>query len=131
MPLSGTSSIRPAVPKNVSRTVRVYSVNVVAVAERRIVPSMSQSRMRRSAESFILLLRLHVGRSCAFNRLQIGIAQFSQFVPAFVLLGLRRIGIFFAFKPEAKPIHCPTLRSNPLSGILQNMYSMLDVWYHE
>lgn len=46
MPVSGAWSIRPAVPNTASKTGRVYSVNVVAVAERRMVPSMSHKRMR-------------------------------------------------------------------------------------
>jgi len=37
----------PAVAKIASKTGRVYSVNVVAVADRKIVPSMSHNRMRK------------------------------------------------------------------------------------
>jgi len=48
LPVSATPPICPTVPETASRTGRVYSVNVVAFSERRIVPSMSHRKMRKS-----------------------------------------------------------------------------------
>jgi len=51
----------------------------------------------------------------------------THFSPQCVLVVFRRVGVFFVFKPEAKPIHITLLRCRPLQGFLQEMISEREI----
>src|SRR5262249_50493835 len=50
--------------------------------------------------------------------------QFAQVAPAFVLLGLGWIGIFFSLEPKAKPIHGGALRDHLLPRVCYHMFAV-------
>src|SRR5216684_9180695 len=85
----------------------------------------------RTGSLFIAPSRMSYGKKLLCRRLLLVLLKpCAQCPPAGILCGLRRVGIFFALQPEAKPIDVSLLRGETLPGLFQKMGAIRNVDQH-